>query len=67
VAIAFYPWVLWGLLALAERPTGIRLALASGAWAALILTHNAGALLALPVLVLWWGFIGCATAPGGPC
>jgi hypothetical protein len=65
VAIAFYPWVLWGLMALAERPTGIRLALASGAWAALILTHNAGALLALPVLVLWWGFIGLRNGPRG--
>ncbi len=57
VAIALYPWVLWGLLTLAERPSGLRLALASIAWAALILTHNAGALLALPVLLLGWLFI----------
>ncbi|MGB9888148.1 MAG: 6-pyruvoyl-tetrahydropterin synthase-related protein [Anaerolineae bacterium] len=57
VAIVLYPWVLGGLLTLAERPSGLRLALASIAWAALILTHNAGALLALPVLALWWGFI----------
>jgi hypothetical protein len=64
-AIALYPWVFWGLLALAERPSGLRLALASGAWAALILTHNAGALLALPVLALWWGFIGLRHGPRG--
>ncbi|MCS7178471.1 MAG: 6-pyruvoyl-tetrahydropterin synthase-related protein [Anaerolineae bacterium] len=57
MAIALYPWVLWGLLALAESPSGLRLALASVAWAALILTHNAGALLALPVLALWWLFL----------
>ncbi len=57
VAIALYPWVLWGMLALAERPSGLRLAMASIAWAALILTHNAGALLALPVLALGWLFI----------
>lgn len=58
MAITLYPWALWGLLALAERPSGIRLALASAAWAAVILTHNAGALLALPALALWWLFIG---------
>ncbi len=57
VAIALYPWVLWGLLALVERPSGLRLALASVAWAALIITHNAGALLALPVLALGWLFL----------
>ncbi len=65
VAIALYPWVLWGLLALAEHPSGLRLALASVAWAALILTHNAGALLALPVLLLWWVFIGLRHGPRG--
>ncbi len=56
-AIVLYPWVLWGLLVLAERPSGRRLALASAAWAALILTHNAGALLALPAIGLEWLFI----------
>lgn len=65
VAIALYPWVLWGLLALAEHPSGLRLALSSVAWAALILTHNAGALLALPVLALWWGFISLRHGPRG--
>ncbi len=57
VAIAFYPWLFWSLLALAERPSGLHLALASGTWALLILTHNAGALLALPILALWWLFL----------
>ncbi len=64
-AIVLYPWVLWGLLALAERPSGWRLALASVAWAALILTHNAGALLALPVLALTWLFIALRSGRKG--
>ncbi|MGQ9466647.1 MAG: hypothetical protein ACUVSG_03230 [Anaerolineae bacterium] len=65
VAMALYSWVLWGLLSLAEHPSGLRMALASIAWAALILTHNAGALLVLPVLALWWGFIGLRHGPRG--
>lgn len=63
-AIALYPWVLWGMLALAERPSGWRLALASAAWAALILTHNAGALLALPAIGLGWLFIALRNRKG---
>ncbi|MCX8068176.1 MAG: 6-pyruvoyl-tetrahydropterin synthase-related protein [Anaerolineae bacterium] len=56
-AIALLPWMLWALLALTERPSGFRLALAAAAWAALILTHNATALLTLPVLALFLLFV----------
>ncbi len=56
-AIALLPWALWALLALAERPTGLRLALAAAGWAAIILTHNATALLVLPVVALFLLFL----------
>lgn len=58
MAIALYPWVLWTLWVLTERPTGFWLILASLVWAGLILTHHVGALILLPVLVIWGGFLG---------
>lgn len=64
-AIALLPWALWALLALAERPNGLRLALAAAGWAALVLTHNATALLALPVLALFLLFLALRTGPRG--
>ena len=57
MSIALYPWVLLALLILIKRPSGLWLTLASVAWAILILTHNVGALMVLPVLVIWVGFL----------
>jgi len=53
LAIALYPWVLWLLLRLAERPSGGRLAAVGLLWAALILLHNVAALIFLPFLGLF--------------
>jgi hypothetical protein len=59
VAIALYPWLLWLLLRLVERPSGLRLALAGLCWAAIILLHNVAALLFLPVLAVFGAFLAC--------
>lgn len=48
--IVLYPWMLWTLARLAERPSGRRLALASVCWAAMLLLHTAAALWLLPVI-----------------
>lgn len=48
-ALALYPWALWGLVRLIQAPSGRRLALASLAWAALILTHHLSALFLVPL------------------
>jgi hypothetical protein len=50
VGIAFYPWVLWSLLRLVQRPSGLRFAIAALCWSALLLMHNLSALLLLPVV-----------------
>lgn len=57
IATAFLPWVLWAMLAVAERPHGLRPALASGAWGAFLLIHNAAAFLAFPAVGLFLVFI----------
>ena len=57
IAIALYPSVLLAFWALAERPVGIWLTFASMVWAGLILIHHVGALMFLPVLILWLGFV----------
>lgn len=56
-AIALYPWLLWLLLRLAVRPSGLRLALAGLCWAAIILIHNVAALLLLPIIALFLAFL----------
>jgi hypothetical protein len=47
-----YPWVLWGLARLAERPTGGRFLLASGLWAICITTHVLAPLILAPFALL---------------
>jgi hypothetical protein len=47
IAYALYPWVLYGLVLFVQRPSGLHLGLAAGAVAALVLTHNLSAALAL--------------------
>jgi uncharacterized membrane protein len=58
LAIALSPWVLWALLRLASRPSGLRLALAAGSWALVILAHSLAALLLLPVLGVFVAYLG---------
>ena len=53
IATAFFPWVLWSLLAVAERPNSLRFALAAVSWGVFLLIHNAAALLAFPVVALF--------------
>ncbi len=50
VGIALYPWVLWSLLRLVQRPSGLRFIIAAVCWAALVLMHNLSALLLLPII-----------------
>ena len=47
-----YPWVLWGLLRLAKRPTAGRFLLASGLWAGCIAAHVLAPLMLAPFAVL---------------
>ncbi len=51
--IVLYPWMLWALLRLAQRPSGRRLALASLCWALMLLLHTAAALWLVPVIGLF--------------
>lgn len=53
LAVILYPWVLWALLRLVERPSGGRLLLASLCWATALLLHTAAALWLLPVIGLF--------------
>ena len=53
IATAFFPWVLWSLLVVAERPSGLRFALAAVSWGVFLLIHNAAAFLAFPVVGLF--------------
>jgi len=57
MAIALYPWVLWALYRLAERPSGWRLLAAGVLWALVILLHNLGALLFLPLAAVFLLFL----------
>jgi hypothetical protein len=47
-----YPWVLWGLVRLAKRPTGGRLLVASGLWAICIASHVLAPLMLAPFALL---------------
>jgi hypothetical protein len=47
-----YPWVLWGLLRLAKRPTGGRFLLTSALWAGCIAAHVLAPLMLAPIAVL---------------
>jgi len=57
-AVAFYPWLLWAVYRLGQRSSATRLVLVAACWAAIILLHNLGALLCLPVLLVLLAFIG---------
>ncbi|MHB0876797.1 MAG: 6-pyruvoyl-tetrahydropterin synthase-related protein [Anaerolineae bacterium] len=51
LALALFPWALWGFLSLARRPSARTLALAATAYGALLLAHNVTAILFTPLLV----------------
>jgi len=61
--VVLYPWMLWALLRLADRPSGRRLAVASLCWAVMLLLHTAAALWLLPVIGLFLAYlalrVGC--------
>ncbi len=42
--------MLWSLLRLVQRPSGLRFIIAAACWAALVLMHNLSALLLLPII-----------------
>lgn len=65
IATAFLPWVLWALLAVAERPDGLRLTLAAMAWGTFLLIHNAAAFLAFPAVGLFLLLIAFRTSGRG--
>ena len=48
----FYPWVLWGLIRLARRPSGARLLAASTLWAGCIAAHVLAPLMLAPVALV---------------
>src|SRR5579859_3391816 len=54
LGLGLLPWALWAFYRLARRPTGAHLVLAALLFAALVLTHLLTALLALPLIVLFW-------------
>src|SRR5262249_54404074 len=57
MAISLYPWLLWLLLELVERPSGWRFAFAAVCWAAIALLHNLSAALILPIVILFCLFL----------
>ena len=63
MALCLAPWVLWALFRLWQRPGGLRLALAAVAWAGVILIHNLTALLLLPVIALFFVYMGSQARP----
>jgi hypothetical protein len=54
LGLGLLPWVLWACYRLALRPTRGFLLLAALLYAALVLTHLLTALLALPLIALFW-------------
>jgi hypothetical protein len=59
-----YPWILWGLVRLAKRPTGGRFLLASGLWAVCIASHVLAPLMLAPLalvlaIFLVWRYHTC--------
>jgi hypothetical protein len=52
-----YPWVLWGLLHLAKRPTAGRFLLAAGLWAVCIASHVLAPLMLAPLALMLATFL----------
>src|SRR5258708_27324849 len=65
IAVAFFPWVVWALLRLAERPTGLRIAVAALCIAGLILMHNLSAAILLPIIVVLCIYLELRSALAG--
>lgn len=60
-SMVLYPWVIWSLLWLAQRPSGLRFLLASAIWAACIASHILAPLMLAPFalvvgLLLAWKY-----------
>ena len=60
-SMVLYPWVIWSLLWLARRPSGLRFLLASAIWAACIASHILAPLMLAPFalvvgLLLAWKY-----------
>jgi len=51
-SMVLYPWVIWSLLWLARRPSGLRFLLASTIWAACIASHILAPLMLAPFALL---------------
>ncbi|MEZ4767824.1 MAG: alpha-(1-_3)-arabinofuranosyltransferase family protein [Caldilineales bacterium] len=51
-SMVLYPWVIWSLVWLAQRPSGLRLVLASLLWAACIAGHVLAPLMLAPFAVV---------------
>jgi 6-pyruvoyl-tetrahydropterin synthase-like protein len=56
-AVALLPWLLWLLFRAYDAPSGIRTASAGGCFAAIMLIHNATALLLTPVVAIFVLFL----------
>src|ERR1041385_8589681 len=50
VGITLYPIVIWSLLWLIQRSSGLRFSIAALCWAVLVLMHNLSALLVVPIV-----------------
>ncbi|MCL6432377.1 MAG: hypothetical protein K6V36_16205, partial [Anaerolineae bacterium] len=59
LAIALYPWLLWLLLRVAERPSGASVGPASLCWAAIILVHSVAGLVLVPILAVFVAYLAC--------
>lgn len=57
LAWGLYPWVLYGFLRLAKAPTRGAFLLASLSLAAVVLSHNIGAMLFAPVLAVYLAYL----------
>lgn len=58
LGVALCPWVLWAVLRLIRRPSGLRFAGAALSWGLLILAHNATALILAPLIGLFLVTLG---------
>lgn len=52
-AFALYPTILWAATAVAQRPSGLRMAGLAASYGVLVLTHNISALVFSPLVGLW--------------
>jgi len=66
LGLGLLPWTLWAFYRLAKQPVRAGLPLAALLFSALVLTHLLTALLALPLIVLFWGMAVLRPAAAEP-